>query len=709
MSPRSNFHVMFLVTIVALAGYGCSKSEDKQLETSGAELELADAKAATNIDWAAYGGTADQAHYSPADQIDTANVGRLGLAWSFDLPAGNTLTQPIAVNGVLYFASGYSVLHAIDAITGKLLWKYDPEVYKTDGRQIGTMGWGSRGIAWWKDKVYTVTQGGVVIAVDAKTGKALWSSPTLAEDSISFVTGPPRVFAGKVIVGNSGDNGPVRGHVVALDAGTGELAWRFYVVPGNPADGFENEAMERAAKTWSGEWWKYGGGGTPWNSFSYDSETELVFVGTGNGYPYNHRLRSAGEGDNLYLSSIVALDVHSGEYRWHYQTTPADNWDYTAVQDLELADLEIDGELRKVLMTAPKNGFYYVLDRVSGELISAEPFVKVNWASRIDMETGRPVENPGVRYENKPFTVWPSAFGGHNWQPMAYSPKTRLAYIPAAETGSTYTDTRAVTTWNPPDEITSGALIEFNIKSDDPKEGTAALLAWDPVKQEAVWRVQAPRMIPAGIVATAGGLVFQGSIDSTFNGYSATDGKLLWTYDTRAPAIAPPISYAVDGRQYVTVFTGMGSILSTWGTMLLDYKLDYNTLARRVLSFTLDGDAALPPKTEPIWTKIEDPTYAPDPESAAAGELVYLMNRCVICHGYDAVAGGFAPDLRRSPILQSEEAFINVVRDGALAVNGMPESKGLTADELSKLRQYLRAKAQDPSTEQITKETNMIM
>ena len=493
------------LALIAVIASGCVNTDQDSVVPVIESVAEPRYESAAAVDWPAYGRTSDQQHFSPLKQINTGNVGRLSLAWSLELQSGNTNTQPIEVNGVLYFAMAYSVVHAVDAVTGKLLWKYDPEVYKTAGDRF-RIGWGSRGIAWWNGKVYTVTHEGNAIAIDANTGKPLWSTPTLEKDTASYVTGAPRVFAGKLIIGNSGDNGAIRGQVTALDAETGEFAWRFWVVPGNPADGFEDKAMEMAAKTWAGEWWKYGGGGTPWNSFAFDEETDTVFVGTGNGYPFSHRLRSAGKGDNLFLASVVALDVNTGQYRWHYQTNPAEHWDYTTTQDLELTDLVIDGVLRRVLMTAPKNGFYYVIDRNTGELISAEPFVKVNWASSIDLDTGRPVEHPDARYEDKPFTAWPFSYGGHNWQPMAYSPLTGLTYIPTVEMGGTFTDTLAESNWNPPTEVPSGVAISFDADNDDPKENTGALVAWDPVKQRSVWRVEVPRMAPGGVIATAGGL-----------------------------------------------------------------------------------------------------------------------------------------------------------------------------------------------------------
>ena len=499
-------------------------------------------------DWASYGRTNGEQHFSPLDQINGDTVGDLGLAWSLDLPIGNTTTQPIVVDGVIYFARAYSVINAVDGVTGELLWEYDPRAMESSvaaGRQVIT--WGSRGIAWWDGKVFTVTVDGRLIAVDAATGEPVWEKRVIDDGDINFYTAAPRVFDGVVIVGNSGDNGPMRGHATAFDAKTGEQLWRFWVVPGNPAEGFERPELEMAAETWSGEWWEYGGNGAPWNAFTYDAETGYLFIGTGNGFPYNHRLRSEGKGDNLFLSSVVALDLKSGDYKWHYQGTPADTWDFTMTQDIQLADLEIDGEPRKVLITAPKNGFFFVIDRITGEFISAEPFVKVTWASHYD-DKGRPVETRGARYPvGETFTGWPTVFGGHNWQAMSYSPETKLAYIPVVDLGGTFADNVGRTPWEPENgRITTGVDTTGDTDDPRPEEATAALIAWDPVRQEQVWRVQAPYMVPAGTMATAGGLVFQGGVDGKLNAFSATDGKKLWSHDMQAPGVIAPITWSAD-------------------------------------------------------------------------------------------------------------------------------------------------------------------
>lgn len=659
--------------------------------------------------WPSYGRTYGEQHYSPLEQVNQSNVAKLGLAWSLDLQPGGTTTQPIEIDGVVYAATGYSVVHAIDAVTGTLLWKYDPEVWKTAAHKLRG-GWGSRGIAWWRGKVYTVTQDGFVIALDAKSGRRLWATPTLDKSDSTYVSGAPRVFDGTLIIGNAGDAGVNRGLVTAIDAESGKVRWRFWTVPGNPADGYDSDAMKMAAKTWSGEWWKFGGGGTTWNAFSYDPDTHTVFVGTDNGYPYNHRVRSAGKGDNLFIASVVALDVNTGNYKWHYQANPADDWDYSFVMDMEFADLKIDGKMHKVLMSAPKNGFYYIIDRVNGSLLSAQPYVHVNWASSIDVKTGRPIENPKARYRDGTFVGWPSSFGGHNWQPMAYSPKTGLTYIPIVDMGGSFTDDGSPLNWKAPEDMRAGGTVNvgFGVKNGGPHEGTAAILAWDPIKQAEVWRVDRPSMVPTGIIATGGDLVFQGSVDSKFSAYNAKDGALLWSFDTHAPAMSPPISYSVNGRQYVTVLTGLGSVISSWGPMLQKYQIDYKTLERRVLTFSLDGSARLPSKRPIDFSKPADPAFRASPESIAAGSAVF-NGRCAVCHGFGAVSAGFAPDLRRSAVPLSKDAFEAVVLKGALRQSGMPMYDNLSQAELAATRDYIRAQAHDPSTDVVSETSGMSM
>jgi quinohemoprotein ethanol dehydrogenase len=550
---------------------------------------------APGADWPGYGRTFGEQHYSPLGAINDGNVGKLGLVWSADLPAGNSVSQPIEVDGTLYVTTGYSIVRAYDARTGRSLWNYDPKVPEAAGIRLRG-GWGARGLAWWNGKIYIGTMDGRLIAIDAKTGHEVWSVVTTEKGKFEYITGAPRVFDGKVIIGFGGaDLDLVRGYVTSYDAETGKQLWRWYAVPGNPAADHD-ATTQAAASSWAGKWWDYGGGGTVWNAMTYDPETDTIFVGTGNGVPWNHKVRSLGQGDNLYLCSIVALDAKTGKYKWHYQINPGETWDYNAAMDMPLATIMVDGKPRKVIMQAPKNGFYYVIDRVTGKLISAEPWVKVSWASKIDLTTGRPVEDPASRYPaGTVYLMYPRT--AHGSQPMAYSPASGLAYIPtliAVDGWSDYGIANDQWRKESPPSTGQSAAIRNPFASKDPENGTSRLIAWDPRTQKQAWAHQTPGPVAGGLMATAGNLVFQGQLDNRFNAYDAKGGKLLWSYDTKAPVTASPLSYSVGGRQYVTVVTGMGLSPGIRGDLLTDYDVDYRSQKRRVLTFAVGGTKELP-------------------------------------------------------------------------------------------------------------------
>jgi quinohemoprotein ethanol dehydrogenase len=644
-------------------------------------------------DWPAPGRTFGEQHFSPLTQVNRDSIGQLGLAWSFDLPVANSVTQPIAVLGVLYFTTGYSVVHAIDARSGKELWSYDPKAAAADPHKLA-LAWGSRGIAWWNGRVYTGTQDGRLIALDAATGKPVWSVQTTDQEDGRYITGAPRVFDGKVIVGHGGaDTGSVRGYVTTYDAETGKQLWRFYIVPGNPANGFEDKAMEMASKTWFGQWWRYGGGGTVWNAISYDPETHTVFLGTGNGDPWNRKIRSQDKGDNLFLCSIVALDAQTGSYKWHYQLNPGESWDYNAAMDMEFANLTLGGKPRKVLLTAPKNGFLYVIDRTDGTLISAEPYAKVTWAKGIDRKTGRPVDSANNRYENGPFLLAPSPVGAHSWLPMAFSPRTGLVYIPAIDMEATYSDAGIdPKSWQraPYYAVTGGVWPAIGAATG------ASLVAWNPVTQKQAWRIPKVANVSGGVVATGGNLVFQGDIDHRFDAYDAESGKLLWSYDAKAPVMGPPISYEVEGRQYITVLSGAGTSLVLWGPALAQYGIGYREQKRRVLTFALNGKGMLPDSPRYTFAAVADPDYRADPAAEKDGMMVY-GGTCGMCHGAYGIAAGAAPDLRASPIILDERSFAAVVRDGLLLERGMPRFDTLPDKTRQDIRQYVRKLAHDAS------------
>jgi quinohemoprotein ethanol dehydrogenase len=645
-------------------------------------------------DWPGYGRTFGEQHYSPLNEINADNVSRLALAWFMDLGTGNPVTVPVAVDGVLYFASGHSIVHAVDAATGKLLWIYDSKAGELAGRRM-RISWGSRGIAYWNGKVYTGTTDGRLIAIDAHSGKPVWSAVTVGKDDGRYITGAPRVFDGRIIIGHGGaDNTSTRGYVTTYDAETGKQLWRFFIVPGNPADGFEDEAQKMAASTWGGQWWKNSGGGHAWNAFTYDPDTDTVFVGTGNGAPWNHRVRSAGKGDNLFLSSIVALNAKTGAYKWHYQVNPGDSWDYDAAMDMQIADLTINGMPRKVIIQAPKNGFLYVIDRTNGKLISAEKIAKVTWATKIDIATGRPAETRDARFpKGQDFELWPSTSGAHNWMPSAYSPRSGLLYVPLMESGVVINDRKySAANWkrDPGNAFDEAFDMAGGIK--DPLQDTGWLLAIDPATQQVKWKFQNPTLRNGGLMATGGDLVFQGlGAAETFNAYAAQSGKRLWSFATQAPVFSAPITYLAHGKQYVSILVGSGTVS---GFFPLPGKNDAGSQRRRVLSFALGGKSVLPPQNIVEFRASADPEYRPDAALAQHGAEIYARG-CMACHGGAAVSGGTAPDLRASSVPQSEAAFDRVVRGGALTAGGMPQFDEFSGTETAALRQYIRSRADD--------------
>ena len=596
----------------------------------------------------------------------------------------------------MYTTSSWSIVRAFDAKTGKLLWEYDPQVPRKTGAKACCDSV-NRGVALWEGRVYFGALDGRLISLDAKTGKKVWEVVTVDQNKPYTITGAPRVVKGKVLIGNGGAELGVRGYLSAYDAKSGKMLWRFYTVPGeNESDGAaSDEAMKLARPTWNGEFWKTGAGGTVWDSMAYDPDMDLLYIGVGNGSPWNRDIRSPGGGDNLFLSSIVALKPDTGAYVWHYQTTPGESWDYTATQHIILADLTIGGKPVKALMQAPKNGFFYVLDRATGKLISAKNYVPQSWTTGVDMATGRPIETPNARYGAGMNLGMPGPLGGHNWQPMAFNPGTGLVYIPAQEIPFPYMQPGGANAnfryqpgvWNVgidvliaglPDDEAGLKAIRSSLKG--------RLIAWDPVSQTEKWSVPHGGPWNGGVLTTAGGLVFQGSATGEFAAYDAATGGKLWSFDTQTGVVAPSMTYEIDGEQYVALMAGWGGGFALTAGAGVDPRSEG---PRRLLVFKLGGKKTLPPR--PVSTRAfpDLPPVTATPQQIAAGNLTFA-NYCSVCHGASAVSDFSIPDLRFSPVTTDAAVWKGVVIDGDRVDNGMVSFKQyLNASQAEEVRQYV--------------------
>jgi quinohemoprotein ethanol dehydrogenase len=684
------------VLLTALAAMPPAPAAGPRPVDSKALLGAADDRA----DWLTHGRTYDEQRFSPLEQINTGNVKNLGLVWFADLDtARGQEATPLVIDGRIYLTTAWSEVKAYDAVSGKLLWEYDPKVPRETGVKL-CCDVVNRGLAAWGDRLYLGALDGRLIALDRGTGKVVWSKLTVDPARPYAITGAPRVIDGRVIIGNAGGEMGVRGYVAAYDCKDGRELWRFYTVPDRPG---ANAApyLKRAEETWKGEWWALGGGGTVWDSMAYDPKLDLLYIGAGNGSPWNQAYRSPGGGDNLYIDSIIALKPETGEYVWHYQTTPGDTWDFDATAHLILAELEIGGRQRSVLMQAGKNGFFYVLDRATGQLISAANYVAVNWAKGIDLQSGRPIENPEARIDKtgKPYVVVPGPGGAHSWHPSAYDPRSGLVYIPAEEVGFPFVpaaDWKAAPQgFNTGMDFGAAAMpADTNIRAAAKAATKGALIAWDPIAQKERWSVAFKGPWNGGVLATGGGLVFQGNSSQEFVAYDAASGAKLWSTGVQTGIIAAPVTYSINGQQYVAVLAGWGGVWALAPGTLIEIAGPIRNVSR-LLVFKLGATGQLPPEAPVARRPLDPPAVTGTSAQIAEGGRHY-GRFCGVCHGDAGFGSTLLPDLRRSPLLSDSRAWASVVHDGALRTEGMVGfASVLSPEQVEAVRDYVIKRANE--------------
>ncbi len=688
------YFILFIVFSISC------KDEKPKAWIDQSRLENRDA-----ADWLTTGGNQNMQHYSPLNEINRENVKDLGYAWEYDasthignVPRGLEAT-PIVVDGIMYTSGSWGAVYALDAKTGKELWAYKPKVDPSYVRR-SCCDVVNRGVAVWEGKVYVATLDGFLVCLNAQDGKALWNVDTFTDRTKSYtITSPPQVAGTIVMIGNSGSEYGVRGYVTAYDLKTGEQKWRFFIVPGDPANGYESDEMKMAAKTWDPKsHWQSGGGGTVWGESAYDAELNLLYVGTGNAAPYPIWFRSPSGGDNLFLASILAINPDNGKLVWYYQTTPGEIWDYTATQNIVLADVEIEGKPRRVLMQAPKNGFFYVLDRATGELISAGKYTRVNWASHVDLKTGRPVlTEQGQWYKDKPKLVVPYLGGGHVWQPMSFNPATGLVYIPERSVPQVF-KTFDTYEWLPDVDNTNldyAEMFKFRkhvldqVKTSEDTTRTESLLAYNPITQEVAWKF--PDGGPDGGTMSTPELVFQGTRTGYFNVHDAKTGEKLKSIFTGNGIMAAPTTYSIDGEQYVAVMAAYGGA-ETSGYLPDAAIFQYENKAR-IVAFKLGGtETPLPPKIKPIATPAPPSNMKIKETLLERGAFLYQFY-CDICHGkFGDRHLSQHPDL--SKLAEAKHLLFNdILLKGILEQNGMANfSNSLSETDVEAIHHFLLKK-----------------
>lgn len=671
----------FLVLVSAL--FSATHFADVHAAVDGYKKKTLSADSNTS-DWLLRGRNYAEQNFSPLNQINDGNVAKLGLLWSLDIPSKDGLSAtPIVVDGVAYLSAPFSKVHAIDIRSGKLVWSYDPKVKLGSSFSSTWSALRNRGAAFWDGKVYVGTADCRLVAIDSKTGVLKWEVQACDSSKENGIAGAPMVANGKVYIGNGVSDLGARGYLASFDANNGKEVWRFYTVPDDPAKGPQSKALEIASKTWKDGWAK-NGGGAPWGAIVYDPEMNSVYFGTNAAAPIHAGVRNPTGLENLYANSIVSVDADTGEYKWHYQVVPNDAWDYDATMHIMLGEVDVDNKKRKVLMQAPKSGFFYVIDRESGKLISADNYVPVSWASHYDLETGKPVEKEGARYyKNKDgaATVSPGVWGARSWMSMSTNPSTGLVYFSAWNLSTRFAAD--------PNALLGGVLAENYAAGTDPStiKSRGSLIAWDPVQRTARWKVPQDYPINGSTLSTGGNLVFHGTSTGKINAYRADNGQMLWTQATGSGVLAAPITVTVGDQQILLVTVGSPALVRN---NLVAYGVSRESRGpSRVMAFALGGGGKVP-KVDTSLPKIDEPPKIEVSKATLqSGANLYNSGSCWLCHGDRADSiGGSAPDLRRSPIIKSKDAWFRVVVKGALKDGGML-GQDFSSDDAEAIRAFV--------------------